>query len=85
MAPLHLYTFTLRPKSVRNQMLHADYRKMYWTELLNLQEFCKVREDTICSGALWQGSNSKIENYGFLAAVTLFETVLQPFLACRRN
>ena len=25
------------------------------------------------SGALWQGSNSKIENYGFLAAVTLFE------------
>ena len=35
-----------------------------------------------CSGALWQGSNSKIENYGFLAAVTLFEKVLQPFLAC---
>ena len=27
------------------------------------------------SGALWQDSNSKIENYGFLAAVTLFEKV----------
>ena len=27
----------------------------------------------------------KIENYGFLAAVTLFEKVLQPFLACRCN
>ena len=33
------------------------------------------------SGALWQGSNSKIENYRFLAVVTLFEKVLQPFLA----
>ena len=29
------------------------------------------------SGALWQGSNSKIENYGgFLAAVALFGMVL---------
>ena len=37
------------------------------------------------SGMLWQGSNSKIENYGFLDAVTLFEKVLQPFLACWRN
>ena len=37
------------------------------------------------SGALWQGSNSKIENYCFLAAVALFEKVLQSFLACRRK
>ena len=37
------------------------------------------------SGALWQGSNSKIENYGFLAAVALFEKVLQSFLACGLN
>ena len=34
------------------------------------------------SGALWQGSYSKIESYGYLAAVTLFEKVSQPFLAC---
>ena len=31
------------------------------------------------SGALWQESNSKIENYGCLADVTLFEKVFQPF------
>ena len=43
------------------------------------------RDNHVYSGALWQGSNSKIENYGFLAAMTLFEKVLQPFLACRRN
>ena len=37
------------------------------------------------SGALWQGSNSKIEYYGFSAAVALFEKVLQSFLACGHN
>ena len=39
----------------------------------------KSRRLTMYSGVLWQGSNSKIENYGFLAAVTLFEKVYSHF------
>ena len=31
------------------------------------------------SGALWQESNSKIENYWFLASVNSFQKVLQSF------
>ena len=42
----------------------------------------KIRKDKF-SGALWQGPNCKMENYGFLAAVTMFEKVLQSFLACQ--
>ena len=39
-----------------------------------------VTDSYINSGALWQGSNSKVENYDFLAAMTWFVKVLQPFL-----
>ena len=31
------------------------------------------------------GKGSTIQNYGFLAAVTLFEKVLQQVLACRHS
>ena len=36
------------------------------------------------SGALWQGSNSKIENYGF-GRCDLFEKILQPFWHVNAN
>ena len=45
----------------------------------------EIKDNKDGSGALWQGSNSTIENYGFLAAVPLFERVLQSFLTCPRN
>ena len=63
----------LYPSQIRLLIIH----KLHW----HLDWVCQVRdaiaqEKLAHSGALWQGSNSKIENYGFLAAVALFEKVI---------
>ena len=52
--------------------------------LCSMRRQCAVPERQLLQlRCVMTRSKSKIENYGFLAAVTLFEKVLQPFLARR--
>ena len=73
---LHIIVVNTSPEySTRFEPVLPQYKKLKNGEIVSLtlkitDQAGKVITD---SGALWQGSNSKIENYGFLAPVTLFE------------